>query len=346
MTVQAAAGLTAFASLIVSLLAFSLWVLFVDLDQVLLVRGLLSLAAGGLAVWLLSWLWQPPGEVAGVELRRSDSPAFFRLLDRTCEAMRLAPVNTVLIGSDVNASVVQVPELGLWGRLETHLIVGLPLLHSVNATQFEAILAHELSHLSLQRGPGAAWGAQLRAWWHRVLSEIDGDRSAPARLTALLLARHADSYLVNSVRLAHFEEFEADAGAAALVGAEVLAGALIEVAHKERFLREEYWDAVMAQFEFPEAGAAILPYRAMGAGVSLGFHRDRAASDMRDIFEHAQGLELHPRLIERLAALKVGPHSVLAEEPSVADGLLCDLAAPLACRLDRAWCMALAPCCK
>ena len=51
----------------------------------------------------------------------------------------------------------------------------------------------------------------------------------------------------------------------------MLAASLLELAMKERYLREEYWDAVMSQFEFPDDGEGILPFGTMGIGVSLGF---------------------------------------------------------------------------
>ena len=347
-TAQAVFGLTALALAISALLAIALWLVLAPADIGLSLpwRILIAITAVAAAALLLHWLWLPPSEAPGVAVTRGELPALFEVLDRHCAALGIEPLDHVLIGSDMNASVVQLPELGLWGRLRTTLVVGMPLLLSVSPLQFEAILAHELSHLALQRRTAGAWAAQLRAWWHRVLLGIDDNGSVPARMAAVVLSHHASSYLFDAVRLTHLEEFEADQCAAALVGPESLAEALVEVAQKERFMREEYWDAVMTQFEYPGAGEPILPFRTMAAGLSLGYHRTEMAGNMGELFDHAQSLELHPRLIERLAALQVGPLSVVTEGPSAADRYLGAVASKLACRLDRAWCMALAPCCR
>lgn len=346
LTVQACIGLVSLATAIVGLLSFALWLACGPFDPWMPERVFIALGAMLLAVLLLSWLWRPPMDVGGLELQRGDSPELFGLIDRCAQHYRVRPVDRVLIGSDMNAGVVQLPDLGLWGRLRTTLVIGLPLLHSLSVAQLEAILAHEFSHLALQRRSLPAWAAQLRAWWHRVLIEIEDDGSPVARIASKLLARHADHYLIDAVRLAHLEEFEADAGAASLVGAQRLGEALIEVALKERYLREEYWDAVMNQFEVREPVQPILPFRTMGLGVSLGFRRTEAARRMPDLLEYAPGIELHPRLIERLAALQVAPCSLVEGAPSAADECLGDAAASLALRLDRAWCMALEPCCR
>ncbi len=346
LTARAALGLSLLAALIVAVLSFALWFAFAgngELFALRIVTSLLLLSAAGL---LLTWLWQTPSEIAGVTLSRQQTPELFKELDRLCETSRLPPIEQVMIGADMNAAVVQLPELGLWGRLQTTLVLGLPLLHSLDADQLRAILAHELAHLDLQRRPLAAWAAQLRAWWHRVLMAIYEDESGFGWLVTRLLGGHADRYLIDSVRLSHLEEFEADAGAARIVGAQCLGEALIEVAMKERYLREEYWDVVMSQFEYPQLGAPILPFRAMGVGVALGFQRTEQAGRMGELLQTTPGLELHPSLIERLDALQVAPRSVVERGPSAAESYLGEAASGLACRLDRAWCMALAPCCK
>ncbi|MCB1955827.1 MAG: M48 family metalloprotease [Rhodocyclaceae bacterium] len=345
LTLQAVAGLGGLSALIVGSLALGLWCAFSGQTGLFPLNVVLALMIVGVAAYLLTWLWQPPSDVSGVPVVREDSPELFKVLDRLCTAYDVPAIDRVMIGADMNAAVVQLPELGLWGRLRTTLLVGLPTLHSLNPQQFRAILAHELSHLAFQRRPLAAWAAQLRAWWHRVLAAIDDDPTPVGRLAAMLLAAHAETNLYRSVELSHLEEFEADAGAAGHVGADTLAAALLELAMKERYLREEYWDAVMSQFEFPDAGDGILPFGTMGIGVSLGFQRSEQCGRMGELLELPPGLDLHPSLPERLEALSVGAHSPIRQGPSAAQLYLGGAADGLACRLDRAWCMAIAPCC-
>ncbi len=347
LTLQAAVGLASLSLLIVGSLALGLWLAFSGASDAFPLNIVAALGVVAMATYLLSWLWQPPSDVSGVLVVREDSPELFKALDRLSAAYRVAPVDRVMIGSDMNAAVVQLPELGLWGRLQTTLVIGLPMLYSLNPQQVRAILAHEMSHLAFQRRAVGAWAAQLRAWWHRVLSAIDDDPSPLGRTIAMLLAGHADAHLIRSVELSHLEEFEADMGAAGLVGADMLAASLLELAMKERYLREEYWDAVMSQFEFPDDGeGGILPFGTMGIGVSLGFQRSEQCGRMGELLELPHGLDLHPSLPERLIALRVGIHSPVRQGPSAAQLYLGDTAETLACRLDRAWCMAIAPCCS
>ncbi|MCB1906060.1 MAG: M48 family metallopeptidase [Rhodocyclaceae bacterium] len=346
LTLRAVAGLSVLAGLVFAILAFGLWFAFAGNGEQFALRIVAALALVFAAGQLLSWLWQPSSEIAGVTLSRLEAPGLYDELDRLCVYYRLAPIERVMIGSDINATVVQLPQLGLWGPLQTTLVVGLPLLHSLSPEQMRAILAHELSHLALQRRQLAAWAAQSRAWWHRVLMAMEEDQTVVGWLATRLLSWHAYGYLIGSVELAHLEEFEADAAAAEIVGAPCLGEALIEVAMKERYLREEYWDAVMSQFECPGQGGPILPFREMGVGVALGFRRSEQAGRMGELLQADPGLELHPCLNDRLAAIQVAPYSIFAKGPSAADSYLGEAASDLACRLDRAWCMALAPCCE
>jgi Zn-dependent protease with chaperone function len=60
-------------------------------------------------------------------------------------------------GNATNASVVQIPRLGVFGWSRNYLTVGVPLLDAVTPEQFEAVLAHELGHLARAHGRFRTW---------------------------------------------------------------------------------------------------------------------------------------------------------------------------------------------
>ena len=162
LTLQAAAGLIGLSAVIVGSLALGLWLAFSGGAGYFPLNIVLALAVLGTAAYLLTWLWQPPSEVSGVLVVREDSPQLFKVLDRLSAAYRVGPIDRVMIGADMNAAVVQLPELGLWGRLRTTLVIGLPMLYSLNPQQVRAILAHEMSHLAPRHAPSG--GPTCRKW--------------------------------------------------------------------------------------------------------------------------------------------------------------------------------------
>jgi hypothetical protein len=78
------------------------------------------------------------------------------------------PVHHVLITAEFNAAMAQVPRLGVFGWQRNYLLVGLPLLRSLSVVQLEAVLAHELGHLSRGHAGLGNWIYRLRNTWQRL----------------------------------------------------------------------------------------------------------------------------------------------------------------------------------
>ena len=292
------------------------------------------------ALWWFAWraggcLMAPLPRPDGECLDRARAPTLYTLVDRMGERFGGMTIDALYITGEMNVALFQRPSRGLWGRMETYLLIGLPLAHSVSTRQLEAIIAHEFGHLYCQRRGRAAWGGHVRAWWLRTV-----DRSLDALPgVGMLLDRLTLGQLLRAQQLCRKEEFEADQAAAKVVGALGVAGALVEVVVKERFLHGDYWAKVMAQSHFSPR-PLIRPYREMGCGMLAGFPKWRGRGDfLRSMFAEEEGGELHPTLYERLGALGEKLEAVLAQVPDVSAAQSC-LAAELdelAWALDRDW---------
>lgn len=303
------------------------------------------LAAGWVAVRLTNWLWVPTPECTGIVLPDALVPGFRRRIDRLCARLGARRIDRVLATPEVNAAVVCRPAFGLFGPMRTTLLLGIPLAHCLTPQQLSAVLAHELAHLSAQRGRRGAWAAHLRTWWLRCFDRIDEDGSRLAQIARWLFARTTQTDLEQSVRLSRLDEFEADALAARAVSAPALAGALIDLAMKDRFLTENYWTKVMEQAR-NRRRPRIRPFREMGLGMQVGFVRDDALADLGHLLgAHADTavFDTHPALAERLAALDVDRLGALAEAvdgPSAAEHYFADLLPTLSLAFDRMWWLA------
>ena len=290
-----------------------------------------------LAVRCALWLTvQAPGP-AGIRIPREAAEPLHRLVERMGERFGRVPVDAVWVGGDMNAAILQRPRWGWIGPMETHLIIGLPLAHSVSRRQFGAILAHEFAHLAHQRQRLDAWGAHVRAWWFRVM---DRCIEASPRF-GRGLERWCAGDLRDALRLARLEEFQADALAAGAVGARLVGETLVEIALKERFLSEDYWCKVMAQSR-NQPQPSIRPYREMGHGMMAGFRRPLPGLfDLRGWVGNGDSASsvgsFHPTIAERLRALGVRPQVPHGAPLSFADAYLGPLLPTLAWVFDRAW---------
>lgn len=269
----------------------------------------------------------------GVRVPRAAAEDLHCLMDDIAWRLGARPVDAVWITSDMNAVLLQRPAWGWIGPIRTHLLIGLPLAHSISPVQLTAVLAHEFAHLARQRSGLAAHSAHARAWWARVLDRAFENLPWAAGW----LERGSHRFYRDMLRLSRLEEFEADAHAATLVGPALMGETLVEIGLKACFLEQDYWPKVMAQSaQFPSP--SIRPYREMGLGVAAGFlRRASVAADLSRYEVGGGNLPLHPTLRERLRALGAPLKAAADDPPSAALHYLGPLLPTLAWAFDRAW---------
>ena len=283
------------------------------------------------AVRLLSVLFVPLPEPSGVRLAPEDACDLHRLIESMTWVLNAGRIDYVWVTPEMNAAVLQ-RRRGFFGKIETHLLIGLPLAHSVTCSQLVAVLAHEFAHLAVQRNGLGKHGALLRAWWLRALDRL-GDVFPVMSVYVDRWLRHL---YTDMARLARIEEFEADAVATRLVSADLLGETLIEVSLKGQFLLEDYWPRVLAQSKV-RAKPLVRPFRDLGLGMTAGFLR---ASTGEMLSSNNTSQYLHPTNRERLSALHATPRiSSSSDEalPSAASHYLEPLLLTLAWVFDRAW---------
>jgi hypothetical protein len=87
-------------------------------------------------------------ESNGTEIYRKDYPELFTIIDEIVQKAGCAFPKHVYINHDCNASVGC---RSIWGHIfntRKNLTIGLPLLYTLNKTEFKAILSHEFGHFT------------------------------------------------------------------------------------------------------------------------------------------------------------------------------------------------------
>ncbi|MCL2591458.1 MAG: M48 family metalloprotease [Betaproteobacteria bacterium] len=288
-------------------------------------------AMGFVAVRLFSVLFVPLPLPEGVRLSPEDAHKLHRLIESMGWVLEAGRIDHVWVTPDMNAALLQRPCWGVFGRIETHLLIGLPLMHSVTCQQLVAVLAHELAHLAAQRKGAGKYGALLRAWLLRVLDRVGDVFPSVGAQADCWLSR----FYNNMVRLVRIEEFEADAQATKVVDANLFGETLIEVSLREQFISKDYWPRVLAQSKV-RARPLIRPFRDLCLGMAAGFLRRAATSSVLSSNE-SLSQSMHPTTRERLSALHVSPTVSPNNLPSAADYYLSPLLLTLAWVFDRAW---------
>src|SRR6185295_10428903 len=203
-----------------------------------------SLVLLALAGVVLRAMWVTVPEPDGRELNYEDAPPLFELVKEVRRALRGPRVHRVLLSDEFNASIVQIPRLGMFGWSRNYLVVGLPLLTALAPEEFRSVLAHEFGHLSGNHGRFSAWIYQSRQTWIQILTQVEQERRYASFLFEWFLHWYAPFFNAYSFVLARAQEYEADTYSVELVGKKVAAQALIRTDARHLALTEQFWPAL------------------------------------------------------------------------------------------------------
>jgi len=297
----------------------------------------LLLLVGG-PLWLvLRSMWvelQPP---AGERLTKLRVPGLFQMLGDLRKRLRTPRIHHVLLTPDFNAGVMQVPRLGLLGWHRNYLFIGLPLMKSLTVEQFQAVLAHELGHLSGGHARAGNWIYRLRLIWQRLeaaFSQTSHWGAAPIRA---FFKWYIPRFRATSFPLARANEYEADAAALNLTSARSAAQALTAVSIVGSYLSEKYWPKIhSAARELPQP--AFAPYSEFMATAI----QDVPAHELQSWQETALAGrtsydDTHPSLADRLKAMGVAAEFAPPLAGDSAERLLGAERARLESAFDAQW---------
>lgn len=297
----------------------------------------LLLVAGGPLLLVLRSMWVKLEPPAGERLTKATVPELFAMLESLRARLRTPRIHSVLLTPDFNAGVMQVPRLGLLGWHRSYLFIGLPLMKSLTVEQFQAVLAHELGHLSGGHARAGNWIYRLRLIWQRLeaaFAQTTGWGTLPIRA---FFKWYIPRFSATSFPLARANEYEADAAAINLTSARSAAQALTAVSIVGSYLSEKYWPKIhSAARESPQP--AFAPYSEFMATAI----QDVPAHELQGWQETALASrtsfnDTHPSLADRLRAMGAQPEFAPPLSGESAERLLGAARARLESAFDAQW---------
>ncbi len=342
--------------LLLALLGYGYVLGLLALAVVLIVLGILAVIGGGinaailkLEIVLLGFAWlllralwvrlEPP---TGLPLDARTAPVLFQELGELRRAVRAPRIHHVLVTPEFNASITQVPRLGVFGWQRNYLCLGLPLLQALAPEECRAVLAHELGHLSRAHSRFATWIYRVRLTWERLLEQVQQSRGHKW-LFERFFRWYSPYFGAYSFVLARTQEYEADRHAADVSTPRVTADALARVYLSAEALNREFWQPLYQRIaDHPEPPAN--GFHDLGEALSRGRLDGDADSRLRKALMTNTGTtDTHPCLRDRLAALGEAPRVPPPPARSAAGHYLADALPEIAEILSQGWREGVAP---
>jgi len=284
---------------------------------------------------LLRSLWVKVGPPGGYPLEPHEAPMLQAEVERLRVATAAPRLDGILVTDDLNAAAATVPRaLGLLGHRH-YLVLGLPLMQALDPAQFASVIAHEFGHFGGGHGRFGGWIYRLRCSWARLLAELRARRSWASGAFVRFFDWYAPYFNAYSFVLARNQEYQADATAAGVCGAQVAGEALIRVHLGEECLQRDFWPALQRLGQ-----TQPMPPQCLHRDMALRLRQpgeDDARRLQRALAEAIGHEDTHPALAQRLAALGVTPALVAPPRRSFAEACLGELLPRLERDFSERW---------
>ncbi len=328
-----------------SLIAVIALVIFKPNYATLKIALVLGAVAGGLAWSIFRGIWVRLSPPVGIEIKRDQAPELFEVIAEIQSALDSQPFHKVLLVNEFNASVVQIPRLGILGWNRNYLMIGIPLMFGLSPEEFKSVLAHEFGHLSKNHSSFSAWIYRVRASWYRVIAFLEKGDSGGGWALNPFLNWYWPKFSAASFVLARQNEYEADRCAVEMTSAEDAARALIRVHLLGPLLQEEFWPNI-----YKSANQSASPPEdllAQQRDLLLAPLPPKAGKWMEEAFKRlTDNSDTHPCLKDRLAAfdqlppkLETGdiPHPPAPPGATAFDAFLSQSGNALAEQMSKDW---------
>lgn len=317
-------------------MSVGLLVLLLAISPLLLIKLIKVIWIPLLFGWMiLRALWVKFDPPEGHRLAPGEAPALVAEVERLRRATGAPRLDGIVIDSELNAGAMSLPRaLGLLGQRH-YLVLGLPLLRALSPEQMSAVIAHEFGHFGGGHARFAGWIYHVRVSWMRVLHALSMQQAMLTGVFVRFFRWYAPYFNAYSFVLARDNEYQADATAARVVGAETMGASLVRTELSARHLHEDFWPDVQRSVSTREQPPARL-YAEMAAGLVTARAAD--AERLQQALERRPGYDdTHPTLQQRLQALGAQPGLAPAPVVSAADAWLGPLLPDLEANFSAEW---------
>lgn len=276
---------------------------------------------------------------AGRPVTRSEAPVLFKMLDKMRTKLKGPNIDWVLIDTEYNAAIAQMPRWGLLGPNTNYLMLGLPFMFGQSTTEMMATVAHEYGHLCGAHGKSYAWIHRQRRTLRALHERLEDNETAT--LVHAFLSRALNAYMpifsAYTFVLSRQDEYEADRAAARLAGKDVAASSLIRSNLLSTWFHLDFWSTLYKQADTRER-PVFMPYQSMSTAFRMNHEVWATRERLKEAFlVKSEVNDTHPCLRERVEALGEKPSVPAPLDKHAAGTLLGRLAEHLANEFDQAW---------
>lgn len=280
------------------------------------------------------WVRFSPPE--GYYIKPVEAPKLFQLIEELRVKLNAKPVHAVVITSELNAAVMQVPRLGMLGWPRRYLILGLPLINMLSIQELGVVVAHEFGHLTRNHNRFGNWIYRIRQVWYVLLDKLEQENSGVSWVFTRFFNWYAPFFNAYSFVLARAGEYEADRESVAMTNPEIAGSALTKIYALAQYMDEAYWSSVYGKVKNEDSPPDQVFTHQVAATRQIS--GDSLQEYIENSLNQQTGIEdTHPSLKDRLEGMGAQASVVPVSSVDSAAVLLSEANEKLLQQFDQEW---------
>lgn len=221
---------------------------------------LLTIAATLFSGWMSWHLTRcKPALPGGRPLKVEEAPLLFDLLHDLRQQHKTAPIHDVRIIQEYQLTIIKTPRNGYPLNYRNTLLIGLPVLQSMSPKQLKYALQRQVIHLASMYRRSSGWAYFLSGIWDQYRVTYQNSWHPASLMMRLFFMIYAPLFRLLA-RPARIQQIHfADRQAAAFDSARGCADMLIVEAVHTKYLRDQFWPALM-QHAYQHLAPPYFPY--------------------------------------------------------------------------------------
>ena len=200
------------------------------------------LLTGALSFFILKALWVKDELPEGYYLSDTETAPLRDVINEISSQLNTPPIHKIVLNYEYNAGVKQYSKFGFVGPKQNILLIGVPLLSTLNPEQFKAVLAHELAHISHS---DTAFGAKIyrvRQTWERLLVSLEENEQFGTFIFRKFFKWYYPRYNAYTFALARQQEYDADAASARVTSPETVRDTLCTIPIGATYYYDDFYN--------------------------------------------------------------------------------------------------------
>lgn len=254
---------------------------------------------------LVKSLWIKSEAPKGLPIKREDAPELYKMVDEIADKLNTR-VDHILLDGNFNAYVTQKAVAEWLGIYENYMVLGLPLMLAASPSQYKAILAHELGHLSGNHSKSKAWLYNMRIRLGQIMESSKESAFFVFWYTFFyLFAPHFYAY---TLAMARHHELQADKSAVEIAGVEPFSYGMMLLPVWEELYETSFWEDINKKMRTTETPPPDLYKQMQDRLFALHAEPEELNKILKRAFEvDAKGTDSHPPLKIRVLAGQFTP---------------------------------------